>query len=128
MTDRFSRRAVWLFGIAIPVALAVVVLAPVPFMRGLGAVALACAALGVAVNGLALRAAQREAYWPVGATLTRVEAAPAPAPAMAAASSPAARYRAPRVEPRLSLARLAGLPRSLALLPGRLPARMVSHA
>lgn len=126
MTDRFCHRAASLFGIAIPVALAVVVLAPVPFMRGLGAVALACAALGVVVNVLSLRALGRKAYWPVGETITSAGLAPAPV----AARSPAgtARYRAPRIEPRLSLARMAGLPRSFVLFPGRLPARLTSHA
>ncbi len=126
MTDRFPRRALWLFGISVPVALAVLVLAPVPFIRGLGGVALACAALGVALNAHALRTAHRQAYWPVGATLTQVEAAPVAAPAAAPARP--ARYRATRIEPRLSLARLAELPRSLAMLPSRLPARMTSHA
>lgn len=140
MSERFARYAAWLFGIAVPIALAVVMLAPVPFMRGLGATALACAALGLALNGLAWRSARRQAYWPVGATIVNapvMEAAtPAAVPAVAAASAkrltpaPArtARYRAPRFEPRVSLARLVQIPRAFALVPGRLPARVTSHA
>ncbi len=135
MNDRFSRCAAWLFGIAIPVALAVVVLAPIPFMRGLGAVALVCAMSGFAINALAVRAARCRAYWPVGETMAQAGFAPAvavpavAAPAMAArAQATAARLRRPGREPRLALARMADIPRWLVLFPGRLPARMTYHA
>ncbi|MFO1397619.1 MAG: hypothetical protein U1F48_11210 [Burkholderiales bacterium] len=140
MSERFARCAAWLFGIAVPIALAVVLLAPVPFMRGLGVTALACAALGVALNGLAWRSARRSAYWPVGASIVGAPAVaaatPVAVPAVAAAPAtkptpaPActARYRAPRFEPRVSLARLVQVPRAFALVPGRLPARVTSHA
>lgn len=128
MTERFSRRATWLFGIAIPVALAVVLLAPVPFMRGLGTVALACAALGAAINLAALRGATRhatsrerqEGYWPVGATLSA--ASPSPAIATAAARGLARR------QPKLAFSRMIAIPRVAPFFPGRLPARMTSPA
>lgn len=125
MTELFSRRAAWLFGIAIPVALAVVLLAPVPFMRGLGAVALVCAVLGCALHASVLRRAAaheapRDAYWPVGETLAAARIAPA---------APAATVRSPRRrEPRLSFPRMVALPRPLPFFPGRLPSRMTSHA
>ncbi len=125
MTDRFSRRAVWLFGLAVPVALAVVVLAPVPFMRGLGGVALVCALSGLAINALAVRAARRRAYWPVGETMAQAGLAPEAAVPVVAT---AVRLRGPRREPRLALARMADIPRSLVRFPGRLSARMTSHA
>lgn len=117
MTERFHHRAVWLFGVAVPVALAVALLAPVPFMRGLGLFALACAASGLALNAAALRGA-RSAYWPVGDTIS---AGVAPAPV-------AARSRALRRAPRLSFARMIALPRALLYFPGRFPVRMASHA
>lgn len=112
MIDHFARRAVALFGIAMPLALFAVLLAPVPFMRGLGAAAFGCAALGLVVNLIALRGgraatATRPAHFAGEKAIAPQLAAATPVPAAALRAHDNVRRRAPAV---------------------RLPARMISHA
>lgn len=60
--NRFPDVAVVGFAIAVPLALAVVAAGPVPFIRGLGVVALTCAALGLLFNAQALGSVGRARY------------------------------------------------------------------
>ena len=121
MIDHFARRAAALFGIAMPVALFAVLLAPVPFMRGLGAAAFGCAAFGLVVNLLALRGA-RAATATRPAHFTGEEAI---APQLAAATPvPPVAVRAVASDRPSDLRRRA----QAVGRPVRLPARMISHA